>query len=87
MALTSEQIKTLLKMVAATQEDCLDCSHCLDHIAEFAEQELTGRTLCESMKAIRIHLESCPCCHHEYQMLLEALATLGDPTISNEGDC
>lgn len=76
MELTPEQIDTLLKLVANTQPDDLDCDGCLDHIAEFADTELAGHSLCEAMYKVRIHLENCHCCQSEYQQLLEALREL-----------
>ena len=76
MALSKKQIENLLGLIAKTQEDCLDCDCCFDKIAEFAEAELEGRSLCEAMQAVKVHLESCPCCADEYQMLLDGLKGL-----------
>lgn len=76
MALTNEQIKTLMSLVSATCDDCLDCDGCYDRVAEFAEAELTGRPLCEALCAVRTHLKNCPCCADEYRALLAALEEL-----------
>ena len=76
MGLSKDKIDLLLKLVASSQEDCLDCDHCFEHIAEFAEAHLTGQTIPEALKTVQVHLESCPCCADEYQTLVAALRSL-----------
>ena len=73
MPLTATQIKQLLELVSTTQDDCLDCAGCFDHIAEFAESELLGQPLNEALQTVKIHLESCHCCLLEYEALRDAL--------------
>ena len=63
----------------------LDCDGCLSHVAEFADAKLTGKTTCESMQAVQAHLENCPCCEHEFQMLVEALRALEGGSCGNPG--
>ena len=43
MALSNEQITSLLNMVAVAEPDEVDCDGCLEHLAEFAEAELFNR--------------------------------------------
>ncbi|TWT48228.1 hypothetical protein KOR42_40190 [Thalassoglobus neptunius] len=76
MPLSEEQIAKLLGMVAASEADCIDCDKCFDHLAEFAEAELTHREIPDAMKHIQVHLEQCPCCHDEFTALMTALRTL-----------
>ena len=76
MALSPEKIKKLIDLVATTRDDPLDCDGCLEHIAEFAEAHLAGRSLSAAMQSVRIHLESCGCCEQEFDALLDALDTL-----------
>lgn len=78
MELTPQQINSLLKLVANSQPDQLDCDGCQEHIAEFADSELAGRDLCDAMRRVRSHLRNCGCCQAEYQQLLDALKELGD---------
>ena len=75
--LTKKQIAALLGLVGQTKDDGLDCECCFDRIAEFADAELEGRSLCEAMMAVKTHLDSCACCADEYQALLEALKAIG----------
>ena len=76
MSLSSETIKKLLDLVAATQNDPLDCDGCLQRIAEFAEAHLAGHSLSAALKSVQVHLESCGCCRDEFEALLAALTTL-----------
>ncbi|MEM1303622.1 MAG: hypothetical protein AAGG46_01925 [Planctomycetota bacterium] len=78
MALTSDQIKAMVGMVAGTRNDEITCDECLAGMAEFAEMELAGREMTAAMQAIRDHLDFCPECEEEYQALLAALKAVGD---------
>ena len=73
MTLNSDQIRFLIQAVSKTTPDSLDCDGCQTKVAQFAETELAGKTLCESMTAVRNHMQNCPCCEDEYSALLEAL--------------
>jgi len=84
MKLSSDQVKKLISVVAQTSPDALDCDGCLSHVAEFADAKLTGKTTCESMQAVQAHLENCPCCEHEFQMLVEALRALEGGPCGNQ---
>ncbi len=73
MNVTHTQVLRLLKSIALSEVDQLDCDGCLDLIAEFAEAEMRGEDLSDSMRLVEIHLRQCPCCAYEYQALLDAL--------------
>ena len=76
MSISPEQIKNLIDLVAAAEDDQLDCDGCLEHIAEFAEAHLAGHSLSAALKSVQVHLESCGCCRDEFEALLAALTTL-----------
>ncbi len=78
MALSKEQISSLLQMVSAATEDTVDCDGCFDHMAEFADTELKGRETPEALRAVENHLRQCTCCKDEYQTLLEGLKGMND---------
>lgn len=71
--LTFSQIQKLMKMVSMSVPDSLNCDACFDLIAEFADSEIRGDELSETLKAVKIHFSQCPCCAYEYSTLLEAL--------------
>lgn len=73
MPLSKEQIDTLLTLVATATDDEMSCDGCLPHVAQFAEAQLEGATLCESMTKVKNHMQNCPCCNDEFNALMEAL--------------
>ena len=74
MALTKDQIKSLIEMVSTAESDELDCDGCFGQIAEFAELHLAAQELPEAMRAVQHHLEQCLCCRDEFHALLKGLA-------------
>ena len=76
MSLSKQQIDTLITLVINTTPDSISCDGCLVDVAQFAEAELMGASLCDSMLKVQNHLKNCPCCDDEYQSLLEALKSL-----------
>ena len=81
MALSNEQITTLLSMISSADSDEMDCDGCLDHLAEFAEAELANREVPEAVKTVERHLQQCVCCKDEYNALLEGLRELESPNV------
>lgn len=73
MPLSKQQIDTLLTLVVNSTPDTMSCDGCLVNVAQFAEAELMGASLCDSMQKVQVHLQNCPCCNDEYQALLAAL--------------
>lgn len=78
MSLSKQQIDTLISLVINSTPDSLSCDGCLVNVAQFAETELMGTSLCESMLKVQDHLKNCPCCNDEYESLLEALKSIND---------
>ncbi|QEG23817.1 hypothetical protein [Mariniblastus fucicola] len=78
MTLSKEQIQTLLKVVANSSDDSLDCDRCFGYVAQFVETKLAGMGLCESMKLVQSHLENCPCCKDEFEALLAAISEVDE---------
>ena len=76
MPLSKQQIDTLLTMVINSTADTIVCDGCFDDVARFAEAELVGASLCESLEKVKNHLKNCPCCNDEYKALLEALNSI-----------
>jgi len=73
MPLSKTQIDSLLTLVVNATPDTMSCDGCLVNVAQFAEAELIGASLCDSMKKVQTHLKNCPCCSDEYNALLVAL--------------
>lgn len=73
MALSDDQIRSLVRALTLTREHEINCSECLDNVAEFAERELAGRPVPDALEAVRHHLTRCGECRDEYEALLTAL--------------
>jgi hypothetical protein len=76
MSLSKEEINDLMRLVARTKDDEIDCEGCLASVAEFAEQQLAGRSIPAGLEAVEHHLSVCPECHEEYEALLRALKSM-----------
>ena len=78
MALTNDQIASLLNMIEVTEPDDIDCEGCFEDLAEFAETELNNQEIPDALKSVEGHLKQCTCCKDEYRALLEGLRALED---------
>lgn len=78
MKLTKEEIERLVHMLGLTQNNELDCDQCLGLVAEFAEQKLAGKSVCESYRLVEHHLSICGECREEFEVLQASLDKLND---------
>lgn len=76
MTLSNERLSLLLKLIANTEEEPVDCDACLSHVAQFADQNLRGLSPQEQLETVQTHLKSCPCCQEEFQYLMKAIQAL-----------
>ena len=80
MNISDQQVQALLQMLALTKDDEVDCNSCLQHMAEFAEANLVGKSISDGLRSIDEHLKRCGECREEYEALMAALE--GDVTFS-----
>lgn len=73
MVLGDDQIRALVNALSNTREHEIDCSECLDMVAEFAERELASRPIPDALETVRHHLTRCGECREEYEALFTAL--------------
>lgn len=73
MKLSNERMDALLNMLALTKDKEASCDDCLQHMAEFAETTLAGKSLPDGLKSIDEHLELCGECREEFEALKVAL--------------
>jgi predicted anti-sigma-YlaC factor YlaD len=76
MKLSSETIQKMMISVKSTRDQELDCGHCHDELDRFIEMKLSGMNAAEAMPLVQEHLDRCPPCREEYEVLLEALKAL-----------
>ncbi len=73
MAISYSEVMNTLKSIAIAAPDQLECDGCFELISEFAEAELRGDQLSQSLRNVQLHLQQCRCCAYEYETLLEAI--------------
>jgi predicted anti-sigma-YlaC factor YlaD len=78
MSLSRFEIAQLLKLLGQTKEHELNCDECLALVAEFAESQLSGKSLAAGLKAVEQHLQVCSECREEYEALRKTLDILRD---------
>ena len=78
MKLTRKEIDGLMRLIGLTRDDEINCEQCLTLISEFAEKELSGKSVPEGLKAVEHHLNLCSECCEEYEVLKKALKNLDD---------
>ncbi len=78
MPLSQEEIDSLLRLIGHTEDAEINCEQCLALVAEFAEQQLRGRSVHEGLKAVEQHLSVCTECRDEYEALRRTLDNAGD---------
>jgi hypothetical protein len=76
MSLSKEEINDLMRLIALTKDEEIDCERCLARVAEFAERELAGRSVPAGLEAVAHHLSVCTECCEEFDVLLQALKAM-----------
>jgi hypothetical protein len=76
MALNPEQVDKLLKMIQQTREVELTCPECLDELDRYCQRILDGVPIDGVLARVREHLEACPCCTGECELVLETLKAI-----------
>lgn len=76
MPLSKQELDEMLRLVGLTRDDEINCEQCLALVAEFAEQQLAGKSVPEGLKAVDHHLVLCAECREEYEALRKALEQL-----------
>lgn len=76
MSLSKQEIDELVRLIGLTKDDEINCEQCLFLVAEFAEQELAGKSIPEGLRAVAHHLATCAECREEYEALQRALQNL-----------
>ncbi len=78
MSLSKKEIDGLMRMISLTKNEEINCEQCLSSVSEFAELELTGKSLSDALKAVEHHLSVCTECHEEYLLLRSAIKKMND---------
>ncbi len=73
-----EQLRDLLRTVAATEPQEIDCEELLARVAAYLESRAPGGELPPELELVAQHLEVCPDCREEYEALVLAHESLPD---------
>jgi len=84
MPLSKKEIDGLLRLVGITKDNEINCEQCSAVVAEFAEQQLAGKSVSEGLKAVQHHLSICDECRAEYEALQQTLDDMDDDTNSEQ---
>lgn len=78
MPLSNKELDALLRLIGLTKDEEINCSQCLSLVAEFAEQELAGKSIPDGLKSVEHHLQICSDCREEYKALQQALKDMSE---------
>ncbi|REK27946.1 MAG: hypothetical protein DWQ42_05940 [Planctomycetota bacterium] len=76
MSLSKLEIEQLLKLIGRTADQELNCEQCLARVAEFAESQLSGKSIPAGLRTVEQHLAVCGECREEYEALWQTLNSL-----------
>jgi uncharacterized protein with PIN domain len=78
MALNPEQVAQLLVMLRQTKDVELTCPECLEELDKYAQGVLDETPIEGVLQRVREHLEACPFCNEEFQLVLETLRAVDE---------
>jgi hypothetical protein len=76
MALSSQQVDRLLKKIQQTREVEMTCPECLDELDKYTQRILDGKPIDGVLVSVREHLEACPCCTGQFNLVLDTLQSI-----------
>ena len=76
MALSSQQVDRLLKKIQQTREVEMTCPECLDELDKYTQRILDGMPIDGMLVSVREHLEACPCCTGQFNLVLDTLQSI-----------
>lgn len=74
--LDKEMLRLLVKGIYSTRPDELTCDECFEQVGLFAEMVLAGKNAAEALPLVQDHLDRCPECRREFEILLDALKAM-----------
>ena len=73
MPLDHKQIQKLIELIAATEEQELDCDEFTNFLASWGEKVMNGESVATANESVRHHLDHCAECRAEFQIVLDVL--------------
>ncbi|MFT3894310.1 MAG: hypothetical protein QM730_21980 [Anaerolineales bacterium] len=63
------RLEHLIRNIENTQENEISCSECFDLVSLFVEMELDRQEPASKIPGIKQHIDQCPACRQEYEIL------------------
>ncbi len=79
MRIPIDELKTMVRGVARTQETEYSCDDVYRLLDEFTEAVTQGKDVTKLMPLVRQHLEMCPDCREEFEALLRVVRATRSP--------
>jgi hypothetical protein len=76
MTLNVNTLKQMVHGIMSTRSDEISCDECFEQLDRFVELVLAGKNVSVAMPLVQHHLEHCPDCKEEFEMLLKALRSI-----------
>ena len=76
MELGTAILKAMVRRIAHTHEDEIDCDRCFEEMDRFVELKLAGKKPAEALPLVEEHLQNCRYCREEFEALLAALQAI-----------
>ena len=68
-----DTLKQMVRGIMSSREDEIDCDDCFEQLDHCSEMSLAGKSADEALPLVKQHLETCPDCKEEFEVLLKAL--------------
>ncbi len=76
MGINANQLVDLVKMLRQTHEVELSCPECLEELDMYTQNILDRKPIKGTLYLVREHLEACPFCNDEFNLVLEAIKAI-----------
>jgi len=73
MKLSLDFLKKMVRAVATTKPDEIDCDGCFEQVDHFVELELQNKNAAEALPLVQDHLKRCKGCREEFEALLDCI--------------
>ncbi len=71
-----EKLKKILRIIAETRDEELNCDRCFAEMNRFVDLLIEGKKPEEAMPLMQHHLEMCGECHEEFEALFAAIRAI-----------
>jgi hypothetical protein len=74
--LNPEKLKKIVRMIAETRDEELNCDGCFAEMNRFIDLLIEGKRPEEAMPLMQHHLDMCGECHEDFEALFAAIQSI-----------